>query len=326
MSGARLNKLNVFIQKIDQYQRTHQISGFLYAVTKKYSEDEGGYQASLITYYAFLSLFPLFLALTSLLRLLLNGEQHFKTQLINNVTNIFPVLGSQLQRNVHATGKTGLALAISIVLTLYGARGAADALRRTLNHVWQVPRIKRAGFPKNILKSMSVIFTMGIGVSAASTLSAYTLSRRGLPLKAFVAVATVIIVFITLLFVFRAAVSGQYKLRDMWRGALIAAIGIEILQVVGVYVVGRELRHLDSLYGTFAVVLGLIFWIYLQTQVVIYAIEIDSVWHFHLWPRSITLPLTSQDRQAYDLYAAKEAYLPQENLVPRFGRARQKRH
>lgn len=319
-----MNKLSAAIQRIDRYQRNHKVLGFLYAVIKKYSEDEGGYQASLITYYAFLSLFPLLLALTSLLQLLLNGEQHFKTQLINNVTNIFPVLGSQLQRNVHSTGKTGLALAISMVVTLYGARGAADALRRTLNHVWQVPRTKRAGFPKNILKSMSVIFTIGIGVLIVSTLSAYTLSVHDLVPRAFFAAITIIIVFITLLFVFRAAVSGKYKLKDMWRSAAIAAIGIEILQVVGVYVVGRELKHLDSLYGTFAVVLGLVFWIYLQTQVVIYAIEVDSVWHFHLWPRSIAPPLTTQDKQAYDLYAAKEAYLPDENIVAHFRRIRQK--
>ena len=41
--------------------------GFPIAVVYKYVDDQGGYLAALITYYGFLSLFPLLLLLASLL-------------------------------------------------------------------------------------------------------------------------------------------------------------------------------------------------------------------------------------------------------------------
>ena len=45
----------------DRLQRNHGVLGFPYAVIKKYGDDEGGRQAALITYYGFLSIFPLLL-------------------------------------------------------------------------------------------------------------------------------------------------------------------------------------------------------------------------------------------------------------------------
>jgi uncharacterized BrkB/YihY/UPF0761 family membrane protein len=39
----------------------HGVLGFPYAVVKKYGDDAGGRQAALITYYGFLSIFPLLL-------------------------------------------------------------------------------------------------------------------------------------------------------------------------------------------------------------------------------------------------------------------------
>src|SRR5258708_16666454 len=43
----------------DRLQRRHGVLGFPYAVVKKYGDDEGGREAALITYYGFLSIFPL---------------------------------------------------------------------------------------------------------------------------------------------------------------------------------------------------------------------------------------------------------------------------
>jgi membrane protein len=44
------------------------------AVIYKYADDQGGYLAAMITYYAFVSLFPLPLLLTTVLRVVLEGR------------------------------------------------------------------------------------------------------------------------------------------------------------------------------------------------------------------------------------------------------------
>jgi len=46
---------------MDALQRRHGLLGFPYAVIKKYGDDDGGREAALITYYGFLSIFPLLL-------------------------------------------------------------------------------------------------------------------------------------------------------------------------------------------------------------------------------------------------------------------------
>ena len=48
--------------KADSWQQRHRVAAFLFAVQKKFGEDRGGYLAALITFYAFLSIFPLLLA------------------------------------------------------------------------------------------------------------------------------------------------------------------------------------------------------------------------------------------------------------------------
>jgi uncharacterized BrkB/YihY/UPF0761 family membrane protein len=89
---------------------------------------------------------------------------------------------------------------------------------------------------------------------------------------------------------------------------MVAAVSLEVLQSVGSLIVTRELQRLDNLYGIFAVVLGLIFWLYLQTQVLLLALEIDSVRAFRLWPRSVRAPLTPADREAYKLYMRRAEF------------------
>jgi hypothetical protein len=75
--------------------------------------------------------------------------------------------------------------------------------------------------------------------------------------------------------------------RDLRTGATIAAVCWQILQVVGGYVVSHQLHRASELYGTFGIVLGLIAWLFLQSEVTLYAAEVDAVLTRRLWPRSI---------------------------------------
>ena len=68
----------------------------------------------------------------------------------------------------------------------------------------------------------------------------------------------------------------------------------------------HQLAHASPLYGTFALVLGLIAWLYLQAQLTLYAVQINVVRAYRLWPRSLAPPpYTEQDRHAFRLYVEK---------------------
>lgn len=295
------------LARLDACQRRRHFFGFGYAVVKKYREDEAGHSAALLAYYGFLSLFPFLLVLTSVLKLLLHNDTAIGDQLIRGAVAYFPIIGRDLQQDVHGIGKTGFALAAGLLLTLFGARGGADAIRSSLDRIWEVPHVRRSAFPRSLLRNLCIIIVGGIGLVLAPAMAGYVLVfGHEWFLRLASVLLTMVVLFWVLIFVVKMGVSTRRPFREIWVGAALAAVGLEILQTLGGLLVTRELQHLDDLYGTFAIVLGLFYWIYLQTQLLLYAFELDSVRVHHLWPRSLTRQqLTSADHQAYALYVAR---------------------
>jgi membrane protein len=103
---------------------------------------------------------------------------------------------------------------------------------------------------------------------------------------------------------FRLGTASEVGWRQLRLGAVIGAVIWQVLQAVGGYFVAHQLAHASPSYGTFAVVLGLIAWLYLVAELTLYAVEINVVTAYRLWPRSIVPPpYTEQDRRAFQLYA-----------------------
>ncbi len=130
------------IRSLDNFQRRHRLPAFVVAVIKKYDEDDAGRQAALLTYYAFLSLFPLLLMLTTLTEYMSTSHPELQAGIVKGATNYFPVLGTQLAAHVHSLQKSGVALVIGILFTLYGAHGVADAFQRGVQHLWKIPQVR----------------------------------------------------------------------------------------------------------------------------------------------------------------------------------------
>lgn len=308
------------ITGLDTFQRRHTVPGFIYAVIKKYGEDQAGYQAALLTYYGFLSLFPLLLVLTTIVGIIAGSHQHLQQTITDSITNYFPMLGAQLSDHVHSLHKSGMALVVGILFTLYGARGVADAFRHGVNHIWQVPRTNRDSFPKSIAKSLGIIVIGGSGLILASLLAGYAAAAgHGIAFRGLSLLVNVFILFWLFLFLLNVSLPRHISLKETRAGALTAALGLVIMQTLGGYLLARELKSLDALYSYFAVALGLLFWIYLQAQVLYYAVEVATVRAEGLWPRGLDAKhLTAADKKAYDRLATKERVVPQEEISTDF--------
>lgn len=300
------------LKRLDGWQRKRPFVSFVFAVVKKAGDDQLGYQAALITYYGFLALFPLLLVATTVLQLVLYRDQHLQARVLNSINQYLPMIGRDLQNNIHGFHKSGLALVIGTIITFYGARGVANALQNGLNHIWQVPRVRRPGFPKNLVTSFSLLLG-NLGFILAAVLSGFAAGLGQSFIFTVISILiSLIVLFATFMYIFKAGtVSIVARRRHNYSGALGAALGLQVLQLIGGYVLNHELKRLDGLYGTFAVVLGLLFWLYLQVQVVLYSVEISAVRRLKLWPRSIVREnLTPQDLRAYALAAGREQLHP----------------
>ena len=287
-----MKQVQRLIDKLDAYQQRHRVTAFGYAVIKKYGEDGAGQQAALLTYYGFLSLFPLLLVLTTITGVVIGNHPQLEATIIDGLTDYFPLLGNQLSSHIHGLHSTGFPLLVGILFTLYGTRGVADAWRRGVQNLWGVPKRQRAGFPKSLLKSFVVVMVGGLGFILASILAGLaSAAGHGIAFWTLSVAINLFILFWLFTFLLNFNLPRHIAFREIWVGAAAAAIGLVILQTLGGYILAHELKGLDALYSYFALALGLLFWIYLQAQMLYYAVEIAAVSSKKLWPRSFTEPV-----------------------------------
>jgi len=275
------------INRVDKIQQRHRFLSFTYAVIKKYGSDDTGYWAALLTYYGFLSLFPLLMVLTTIANNVLGSYPDLEKTVLDSVNSYFPVLGSQLSAHIHGLQTSGIALMAGILFTLYGARGVADVFRHGLRKVWGVETDKPDGFPKGLIKSLGIVVIGGLGFLSASIIASLAAGAgHGWGFRLASVGVNLFILFWLFIFLINASLPKQVTLKETRLGAVCAAVGLVLLQTLGGYIINRELKNLDALYSFFAVTLGLLFWIYLQAQTIYYANVIAVVHSKNLWPRS----------------------------------------
>jgi membrane protein len=318
-----MNPARPVMRAVDRFQQHRPVLAVPIAVWKKFGDDSAGSLAALIAYYAFASIFPLLLVLVTVTNIVLQNHRHLYNTVQSKVKSIFPGgLGNELVPK-HGMSGTGFALVIGIILTLYGARGVASAAINAFNQAWEVPMVRRFGFVPNTLRSIGMIVVVGIGEIITLTISGlaggvgHSFSGPG----AYVAATAVALILNVGLFwvAFRLAIVKEVAGRELWLAAVLSAIVWQILQSVGTYLLRSDVSKSSSAAGTFAVVLGLLAWFYLQAEFTMYAMEASVVHARRLWPRSMfPPPLTEADRRAYDLYAKVQQRRKEEEIEVRF--------
>ncbi len=316
------NPIEKLVRRFDRWQQKHTAVGFPIAVIKKFGDDECGNLVSLLAYYSFVAAFPLLLAFTAVLGVVLRAHPGLHQKLVNSAFGEFPIVGGQIQDQlgVEAFSSTLPSLMIGIAGALIGGRGFAHAMQNTMNKLWAVPKVERPGFFPRYLRTISLLLLLSLIVAvtgAASTAAgtATSLGFGGLPARLVSLVVGTALGFVFFLVLFRVAVAGEASTRDMWVGALASALGWQILLTIAGIVVSHQLRHAQAVAGLFGVVLGLLAWLALQATVIVYAIEADVVRARRLWPRSIVQPpLTEADKSYYSLALAAETQRPEQRL------------
>jgi YihY family inner membrane protein len=307
---------NKSLAKIDGFQRAHPAVGFPFAVVKKFGDDSAGSLAALIAYYGMLSLFPLLLALTTLLATVLSGHPELQRRILSSALTQFPVIGDQLRTNVHSLHGTGLGLAIGIAGALWGGMGVMKAAGQAMDDLWEVPKRDRPKFIKALTRAALLLIVLGAGVVATTALSGLGTSGSDtfLPLKIAGLVAAALVNIGLFVLGFRVLTVREVKVGDLLPGAIVAGLGWLALQAVGGYYVNHQLKNMTQTYGTFAIVIGLLSWLYLLSQLTLLSAEVNVVRRGRLWPRTLAGHLTDADKRAYSSYAEVEERRPDEDV------------
>lgn len=321
-----MNPIERGIRMIDAWQQRHRVPGFAFAVIKKFGDDQAGNLVALLTYFAFLATFPLLLALSGILGLVLKGDPSLQASIQTSALAEFPIIGAQLksQIGVASLGHSAPALTIGIFGAILGGRGLANAVQNTLSSVWNIPKVDRPSFPSSYLRTFGLLGLLGfdtvVTTAAASLVGAgQLLGLSGLPIKIFAVALSTLIHIGLFLAAFRIATAKVIATRDLLLGAIVSSIAWQILLSLAGIIIGHDLRHAQAIAGFFGVVLGLLAWFGLQATATVYAMEADVVRARHLWPRSITQPpLTPADKRFLQDAAAVETRRPEQKIHVEF--------
>ncbi len=291
---------------LDRLQRRSRVAGFLVAVVYKYIDDQGSYLAALITYYAFVSLFPALLLLTTVLGVVLVGHPALQAQILQSAVAQFPVIGKQLGQPQGLNGGT-VGVVIGIAGALYGGLGVGQAAQNAMDTMWAVPRNVRPDPIRSRLRSLLLLLVLGSALIATTVLSAINRASRslGVVASAGIVVAAVAINTGVCLLVFKLATARGITYRQVLPGAVAAATVWQLLQWFGAVYVGHVVKSASATNSVFALVLGLLAFLYLIATTLLLCGQVNVVATDHLYPRALLTPftddveLTRGDRDTY---------------------------
>jgi membrane protein len=285
------------VRALDRLQRRRGLLGFPLAVVRKCSDDHARNLAAVIAWYGFFALFPLLLVLVTVLGFVLRGDQGLYDEISRSAVRQFPVIGKELRGK--ALGGSTVALVIGLVGAIWAGLGIALAGQRAMDRVWDIPRRMRRNFLTARLRGLLILLVLGLLNVAATTAVGLLAGGLGGPALTVGGFAASVLVDVVLFWaVFRLFTSDAIPTRQLWPGIVLAAVGWVALQAAGGIYVDHVVRRADQTYGVFAIVLGLLAWLYLGAQLLVYSAETNVVRARRLWPRSLLEPVTAADVQA----------------------------
>jgi YihY family inner membrane protein len=312
----------------DEIQRRHALLAVPIAVFKKFGDDQGGHWAALVAYYGFFSLFPLLLTFVSVLGILLRNNESLRQTILESALRDFPVIGDQIAQNIHAITGNGVVLAIGIAGTLWAGMGVTAAAQNAMNQMWDVPRKEWPNFLKSRIRGLIMLAILGTLTVASTFMSGLASSGGPAVLGALLGIVASLVLNLALfLLAYRVLTVRDLSWGDVFPGAAVAALLWTAMQSLGGYYVTHQIKNASEVYGTFALVIGLLVWMYLGAQVFLLAAEVNVVRKNHLWPRRLLQqpPLAPADKAVMTRGAKVEERIPLEGVSVAFddeGRSR----
>lgn len=257
----------------------------LWRAFARYFNDSSDRLAASITYYGYLSLFPLLLLVASVAGLVLRGSPEKQQRLLENVAAYVPgdLVGQLVKILTTHAGTTGVLGLIGLALA---GLGWLDALRESIRSVWHQAPVSGSILRK---KAKDLVILAGLGLTVAASIAITTLgtslARYGLAffglddaaaaatllrVVAFVLAVTADVALFAYLFLWLPRLTEP--LRRVLGGSVFGAVGFELIKILGVAYIDAVTSAGAELYGaSLATGFGLLIWINIVSRFVLFA-------------------------------------------------------
>ncbi len=247
------------------------------AALEKGKADSERRMAAEVTYYSFFSVFPLLMVFVTVLDTVFDSKT--KDEILNSALGQFPVIGSDLVGSVSTPQGRGLAAAIGLLTALWAGTRAFESFDHAIYVVWRGPAAPPPSVMKGRLRGLLLMVIIGGSILVATVAGSILTRLAFLPVgvRPLTFVVSVVLNTGVILLIFAVLTLGSPPWRDQLPGAVLGGVGWTLLQTVGALFVDYVVRGASDIYGTFAVVIGLLTWLNVQIRLLLKAAELNSV-------------------------------------------------
>ncbi|QWZ06837.1 YihY/virulence factor BrkB family protein [Nocardioides panacis] len=258
-------------------------------MVQHYGAVNGNAQAGAVTFFGFLSFFPILALGFFVIGLLAQLYPDLKDQMVVEINKLVPgVIGSdpgqiKLSTIESYSGTIGI---VGLVVVVYAGLGWLSGMRQALEVMFVVPRQEQPNFLVGKLRDLGTLVLVGLTLTVSVALSAAVTGFTGLILgwvgiDSGSLVPTVLVGVVghalalaastvLLLTMFRLLVAESHVPRGaLLRGALLGAVGFEVLKL-GANLLLKQTQG-NPAFQVFGVTLILLVWINYFSRLVMYA-------------------------------------------------------
>lgn len=257
----------------------------------EFSEDKGTDLAAALTYFSVLSLFPMLLALSSLLGVF--GQGASTTEALLQVVSDLGVADDQLEvietyvSNMQGSQGAGLALIAGLLGALWAASNYVNAFSRMMNAVYEVEEGRPVWKLRPVMLLVTLVIVLLIALVGLSLVFTGDVARAvgdviGLGSTAVTVwniakwpVMLAIVILIVALLYWATPNVQQPKFRWISPGAIVAIL-VWILASVGFGFYVANFGNYNATYGALAGVIIMLIWLYITNITLVLGAEIDA--------------------------------------------------
>lgn len=243
-------------------------------VQKRVGELNGTYLATAITLSAFLSLFPLLLVGIAVLGFVSHGDPTLPHDAIKFLGLSQSDDAATLVTDAIAAAEKSRAAAsiVGVAGLLWSGLGLVAALQYAFDQVWQVTSrgIKDKAIGLLWLVGAALLFVGSFAVTAVMSVLPGVLAPINL-------VAGVALSFALFLWTMKVLPHNDVGWKPLMPGALVGAIGLELLKVVGGIYVPKAVASTSAMYGSIGIVFAILAWLLFFGKLVVYTAVVNVV-------------------------------------------------
>ena len=245
--------------------------------TEGFRRHRTGRNAALIAHFGFLSVFPLMVVFTTVLGFVLQNNKDLRDRIIDSAMAQLPIIGQQIASDPSQLHGDALVLILGLAVSLWAGMKAFVAVHTALDDIAEQPLDDRASLLTTRLRALLGIVYIG-GAQIVAAILASLVGLTGVPVvgKVLLLIGTAALDAGVLALSYRWLRTVKPPWRSLAPGAIVGGVVFLGLQLVGVSIVGDRVANASPIYGTFASVIGLLYWLSLHSMVALGGAELNA--------------------------------------------------